>query len=70
MGDEGLETVDLTLWCSNNFGKMAGAGAAESGAVGARSGPADLMLAEVIRRWDCLSAKARETVLRVVRGEG
>ena len=64
---EGLETVDLTRWVDNNFGRCGFSGAAESGAVGANSPPLTAELAEVIEAWPTLPEAARAAILAMVR---
>ena len=64
---EGLETVDLTRWVDNNFGRCGFSGAAESGAVGADSPPITADLAEVIEAWPTLPEAARAAILAMVR---
>lgn len=67
VGDEGLETVDLTYWVSNNFGQLPAACAAESGAVGALSALADPLLVEIAERWESLSPDTKMAMLRLAR---
>ena len=67
VGDEGLETVDLTRWVDNNFGRCQFAGAAESGAVGADSPPLTAELTEVIEAWQMLPEAIRAVILAMVR---
>ncbi len=67
MGDEGPETVDLTRWVDNNFGRCQCAGAAESGAVGADSPPICPDLAELIEAWPTLPETTRAAILELIR---
>ncbi len=67
---EGLETVDLTRWVDNNFGRCGFSGAAESGAVGADSPPIVAELAEVIEAWETLPETTKAGILAMVRAAG
>ena len=66
MGDEGLETIDLSTWIDNNFGQCTSQSAAESGAVGLNSLPIYPDLAKVIKAWPELSDETRGVILRLV----
>lgn len=70
VAEAGLETVDLTSWITNNFGRCGIRSAAESGAVGLDSVSIDADLAALIEAWPNLSEGARKAIMGMIETVG
>ena len=66
VAEAGLDTIDLTHWVHNNFGRWGLASAAESGALGAQSAPMDPDLVDIIEAWADLPYEVKAAIANLV----